>query len=92
MEVKQIFDAVLIANETIESRLKSSINGIICKMHIEKAYDHVKWDSLMTILEKMGFSKRWIKKIKQYISTTRFSKLVNGTLMDFFKNSQGMRQ
>ena len=60
VEGRQILDAVLIANEAVDSRLKSNQRGVMC-MDIEKAYDHVYWKFLLAVLKKIGFGERWIK-------------------------------
>ena len=40
MEGRQILDAMLIANEVVDSMLKKRACGL-CKLDIEKGYDHV---------------------------------------------------
>ena len=38
---RQILDAVLVANELIDSRKRNVGAGLVCKLDIEKTYDHV---------------------------------------------------
>ena len=42
VEGRQIHDAVLIANGVVDSRLKRNQGGVMCKLDIEKAYDHIR--------------------------------------------------
>ena len=92
VEGKQILNVVLIANEAVDSRLKSNQGGVLCKLDIEKAYDHVSWKFLLAVLKKMGFGERWIKWIEWCISTVRFSILINGSLSSFFQSSRDSRR
>ncbi|XP_049373036.1 uncharacterized protein LOC125838027 [Solanum verrucosum] len=89
---RQILDAMVIANELVDSRVKSKQPGIICKLDIQKAYDHVNWNYLVNMLQKMGFGSKWIRWIKYCIGTVKFSILINRSPTGFFSSQRGLRQ
>jgi hypothetical protein len=85
----QILDSVLIANECLDSRIRSGEARLLCKLDLDKANDCVNWDFL---LQQCGFGEKWRDWIEFCISTVRFSILVKGTLSGFFTSSCGLRQ
>lgn len=52
---RQILDVTLVANEVVDSRLKSGTNGILCKFDIKKTYDYVNWGFLLEVVNKIGW-------------------------------------
>ncbi|XP_026441443.1 uncharacterized protein LOC113340523 [Papaver somniferum] len=92
MGCKQILDGVLIANECVDSRIKSKKPGVICKIDMEKAFDNVNWHTLFCILQRHGFGERWVSWIKWCVSQAHLSVLVNGVSTEKFKPSKGLRQ
>ena len=91
VESRQILDVVLIANEALDSRLKSANGESICKMDIEKTYDHMNWGFLLAILDKMGFETKWVNWMRWCISSIYFLILLNGSSVGFFQSSRGLR-
>lgn len=55
---RQITDAPFIANEAVDVRIKSGVPRLLCKLDIEKAYDHVNWDFLEYMMGRLGFGQK----------------------------------
>ena len=92
VEGRQILDAALIVNEAVDSMLRRNDGGVICKLDIEKAYDHLNWEFMLEVMRRKGFGQRWLNWISWCMSTTSFSILINGTSMGFFRSTRGLRQ
>ena len=45
----------------VNSQVKSKVPRVICKLDVEKAYDHVNWEALLDLLKRMGFREKWCK-------------------------------
>ena len=55
-----IYNILLYFGKWIPLRFLSKENEILCKLDIEKAYDHLDWDFLLSVMSKMGFGSKWI--------------------------------
>ena len=92
VEGRQILDVALVDNEVIDSILKSNEGTVLCKLDIEKVYDHVDWSFLLSIMGMMGFREKWLRWMQWCIFTTSFSVLVNKTSLGFFQSFKGLRR
>ena len=65
---------------------------MLCKLDIERPYDHLNWNFLLFVMQRMGFGEKWIGWISWCIFTSTFLVLINGTPVGFFNSSRGLRQ
>ena len=65
---------------------------MLCKLDIEKAYNHVNWSFLKYVLGNCGFSVTWRRWILFCISTLRFFILINRGPSGFFASSRRVCQ
>lgn len=88
---RQILDAVMVANEVVDDMVGKKKVDIVCKINMEKAYDHVCRDFVIYMLKRLGFGEKWRKWIITCISTS-FTVLANGGPSSFFRASRDLRQ
>jgi hypothetical protein len=47
----------VVANECLDSWIQSREPRVLCKLDLEKAYDHVNWEFMLYLLNKYGFGE-----------------------------------
>jgi len=92
IEGRHLLHSVLIANKVIEEAKRSSQPCLEFKVDYEKAYDSVSWNFLLYLLERTGFSSKWIKWIAGCLKSASISFLVNGSPTTEFYPKRGLRQ
>ncbi|XP_058092540.1 uncharacterized protein LOC131238988 [Magnolia sinica] len=88
---RQILDAALIAHECINSIFGERKSGLVCKLDIEKAYDHVDLEFLDYTLGRMGCGNKCRGWIRVCVHLASFSILVNDSPNCHFKALCGPR-
>ncbi|GLT68412.1 hypothetical protein SLA2020_406460, partial [Shorea laevis] len=89
---RHIADGIVIANEVIHEAKKRKRPTLIFKADFEKAYDSVNWNFLDSMMEKLGFCLKWRRWIRECLSTSSVSVLVNGSPTEEFRMKKGLRQ
>jgi hypothetical protein len=90
-----ITDNALVAFEClhfIEQNTNMSKNFCAYKLDLSKAYDRVDWDFLKKVMQRLGFSHRWVDWIMSCVTSVRYQVKFNGNLLDSFSPSRGLRQ
>jgi hypothetical protein len=59
---------------------------------MRKAYDRVERSYLRVIMTRMGFHRWWVELIMSLVLTVSFSVMFNGTPLEDFRPSRGLRQ
>ena len=90
-----ITDNALVAFEClhfIEHNKKEDKNFCAYKLDLSKAYDRVDWVFLRKMMQRLGFSHRWVEWIMARVTSVQYKVKFNGTLLDSFSPSRGLRQ
>lgn len=61
------------------------------KADMEKAYDTMEWEFLLTVLRLLGFCEKWIQIVGQCLSTVSYSILLNRNPFELFRPYRGLQ-
>lgn len=76
-----VIDNTMVAYEIhhyLNRKTQGKTGYVAIKLYMSKAYDRVEWGLLEGIMITMGFDTRWIKLMKEYITTVEYNILVEG--------------
>lgn len=65
---------------------------LFLKLDISKAFDSVRWDYLLTLLQKRGFPPKWCSWLAATLASSTSRVLLNGCPLDPIAHRRGLRQ
>ncbi|GJW35020.1 RNA-directed DNA polymerase, eukaryota [Tanacetum coccineum] len=89
---RQILDGPFILNEVLTWCKRKRKQAMIFKVDFAKAYDSVRWDYLMEVLQAFGFGPNWCKWVRGTLSSAMASVLINGSPSEEFAFYRGLKQ
>ncbi|KAK2394877.1 hypothetical protein QL285_056661 [Trifolium repens] len=95
IEGRSILDNALIAIEVIhvlKRRTRGMKGELALKIDISKAYDKADWEFMRGMLERLGFSEKWVHWMILCLSSVNYSVLVNFEKVVPICPCRGLRQ
>lgn len=89
---RSIQDNFLYTQNLIRDLQRRKQPGLFLKLDIAKAFDSVRWDFLLEVLEKLGFQSKWRAWISALLGSSSTAVLLNGIKGKWFKHYTGLRQ
>nr|GEZ18526.1 RNA-directed DNA polymerase, eukaryota, reverse transcriptase zinc-binding domain protein [Tanacetum cinerariifolium] len=87
-----ILDGPFIINEILHWCKRKNKHALFFKVDFAKAYDSVRWDYLIDVLEAFSFGPKWCQWIRGTFSFAKASVLVNGSPSNEFSFHCGLKQ
>lgn len=93
VEGRSIIHNILLCQDIVKHYgRKYCMPSCLLKMDFRKAYDTLNWDFLKDMMVALNFPRRFTKIVMSCVTSTQYSLMFNGSLMDSFKAKRGVRQ
>nr|GFB42296.1 RNA-directed DNA polymerase, eukaryota, reverse transcriptase zinc-binding domain protein [Tanacetum cinerariifolium] len=87
-----ILDGPFILNEVLNWCKRKKKQAMFFKVDFTKAYDSVRWDYLLDVLQAFGFGQNWCKWLRGTFTSAMASVLINGSPSSEFQFHAGLKQ
>ena len=87
-----MYDCGRLIPDIIEVCEKQNIGGYLVIMDIEKAFDFLDHDFLVTVLNKFGFGSNFVSWIKLLLNSKQSCVFNGGNTISYFNLDKGARQ
>lgn len=89
-----ISDNILIGFECMHriKRRKRKYGSMAVKLDMSKAYDREEWSFVEQMMQRLGFSGKWIGLIHRCMASVSYSFVLNGEVFGNIKPMRGLRQ
>ncbi|GJW92989.1 RNA-directed DNA polymerase, eukaryota [Tanacetum coccineum] len=77
---------------SLSGKDKISKKAMFFKVDFAKAYDSVRWDYLLEVLEAFGFGRTWCNWIRGTLTSAKASILINGSPSKEYSCHRGLKQ
>ncbi|KAE8690635.1 hypothetical protein F3Y22_tig00110893pilonHSYRG00157 [Hibiscus syriacus] len=90
---RSIVDNTLLAQEIVKGYGRKIISPrCALKIDLQKAFDSINWDFIHAILKALDLPLKFIDWIVSCYTDARYSIVLNGSLVGYFKGAKGIRQ
>lgn len=89
---RSIHDNYLYVRNMVKRFQQNKTPTLLVKLDISKAFDSVRWDYLLSLLEHLGFPSRWRDWISALLATSSSQVLLNGIPGQPIAHGRGLRQ
>jgi len=89
---RSIHDNFLYTQNLIRELHRAGKPTLFLKLDIAKAFDTVRWDYLLEVLQQLGFGDRWRAWVTTLLGKASSTVLLNGVRGKWFKHRTGLRQ